>query len=82
MQMDEGLDTGPVYQTAALPNIDQLSVLEIEKEMAKLGSNSMIKTLEAFQMHKEGNIDKPVPIAQDDAFATYAHKIACYFWMS
>jgi len=76
MQMDKGLDTGPVYQTATLPNIDQMSVLEIEKEMAKLGSDEVIKTLEAFQMHKKGGRSKPVPIAQDNAFATYAHKIA------
>ncbi len=76
MQMDKGLDTGPVYQTSTLPNIDQLPVVEIEKQMAKLGGSEVIKTLEAFQMHKDSDISKPVPIAQDHAFATYAHKIA------
>ena len=76
MQMDKGLDTGPIYQTATLPNIDQLPVVEIEKAMAKLGGSEVIKTLETFQMHKDGDRSKPVPIAQDHAFATYAHKIA------
>ena len=76
MQMDKGLDTGPVYQTSTLPNIDQLPVVEIEKQMAKLGGSEVIKTLEAFQMHKDSDRSKPVPIAQDHAFATYAHKIA------
>ena len=63
MQMDKGLDTGPVYQTAPLKNIDLLSVAEIEEELAKLGGSTLIKTLEEFRMHKTGGRDRPAPIA-------------------
>ena len=75
MQMDKGLDTGPVYQTAPLANIDLMSVSEIEEKLANLGGSTLIKTLEEFQMHKAGNSDKPAPMAQDDYLATYANKI-------
>ena len=75
MQMDKGLDTGPVYQTAPLANIDLLSVAEIEEELAKLGGSKLIKTLEEFRMHKTGDRDRPAPMAQNDALATYANKI-------
>ena len=64
MQMDKGLDTGPVYQTAPLANIDLLSVAEIEEELAKLGGSKLIKTLEEFRMHKTGHRDRPEPVAQ------------------
>ena len=76
MQMDKGLDTGPVYQSAPLANIDLLSVVEIEEELGKLGGIALIKTLEEFRMHKAGDRDRPAPMAQDDALATYANKIA------
>lgn len=75
MQMDKGLDTGPVYQTVTLANIDLLSVAEIEEELAKLGGSTLIKTLEEFRMHKAGDRDRPAPMAQNDALATYANKI-------
>ena len=55
MQMAKGLDTGPVYRTALLANIDLLSVAEIEEELAKLGGSTLIKTLEEFRKHKAGD---------------------------
>ena len=75
MQMDKGLDTGPIYKTALMSDFDQLSVKEIEEELARLGGNELIKTLEEFQMHKNGDRVKPATVAQDDFLATYAHKI-------
>ena len=63
MQMDKGLDTGPVYQTAPLANIDLLSVAEIEEELAKIGGSTLIKTLEEFRMHKAGDRDRPAPVS-------------------
>ena len=79
MQMDKGLDTGPVYQTAPLPNIDQLSVLEIEEQMAELGGRALINTLKEFRMNKSHNRTQPAPVAQDDASATYANKICLLY---
>ena len=75
MQMDKGLDTGPIYKTALMSDFDQLSVKEIEEELARLGGNELIKTLEELQMHKNGDRVKPATVAQDDLLATYAKKI-------
>ena len=73
MQMDKGLDTGPIYKTALMSDFDQLSVKEIEEELARLGGNELIKTLEEFQMHKNGDRVKPETVAQEDFLASYAH---------
>ena len=75
MQMDEGLDTGPIYSTASLDNINDQTVPEIEKALALLGSNKLIETLQEYELyHLDGKI-KPKLNAQDNSLATYAHKI-------
>jgi len=75
MQMDEGLDTGPIYCTAKLKDIDQLTIIEIEDALAQLGFNKLVDTLAEFELHHLDGKAKPTVILQDNSLATYAHKI-------
>ena len=66
MQMEAGLDTGPMLAMARTP-IEDKTTGELTEELAKLGAQLMVGTLRDLNIH--------VPIAQDDADATYAAKI-------
>lgn len=66
MQMEKGLDTGPVLATART-SIDGKTAGELTAELAEVGAQLMVGTL----------IDLPAlhPVRQDDREATYAAKI-------
>ncbi|WP_341711241.1 methionyl-tRNA formyltransferase [Erythrobacter sp.] len=66
MQMEAGLDTGPMLATARTP-IDDKTTGELTEELAEIGAQLMVGTL----------IDLPAlhPMRQDDDAATYAAKI-------
>ena len=66
MQMEAGLDTGPMLATVRTP-IEDKTTGELTEELAELGAQLMVGTLRDLQIH--------VPVAQDDADATYAPKI-------
>lgn len=66
MQMEAGLDTGPMLAMARTP-IEGKTTGELTEELAELGAQLMVGTLRDLNIH--------VPIAQDDADATYAAKI-------
>ena len=66
MQMEAGLDTGPMLAMARTP-IETKTTGELTEELAELGAQLMVGTLRDLNIH--------VPIAQDDADATYAAKI-------
>lgn len=66
MQMEAGLDTGPMLAMARTP-IEGKTTGELTEELAELGAQLMVGTLRDLRIH--------VPIAQDDADATYAAKI-------
>ncbi|MCP5395884.1 MAG: methionyl-tRNA formyltransferase [Sphingomonadaceae bacterium] len=66
MQMEAGLDTGPMLATIRTP-INDKTTGELTEELAELGANLMVETLR--------ELDKHVPVAQDDSAATYAAKI-------
>ncbi|WP_128892099.1 methionyl-tRNA formyltransferase [Erythrobacter sp. HKB08] len=66
MQMEAGLDTGPMLATART-TIDQKTTGELTEELAHLGAQLMVGTLRDLAIH--------VPVAQDDEDATYAPKI-------
>lgn len=66
MQMEAGLDTGPMLAMARTP-IETKTTGELTEELAELGAQLMAGTLRDLKIH--------VPIAQDDADATYAAKI-------
>lgn len=66
MQMEAGLDTGPMLATARTP-IEDKTTGELTEELAEIGAQLMVGTL----------IDLPMlhPVSQEDAEATYAPKI-------
>ncbi len=66
MQMEKGLDTGPVLATARTP-VERKTAGELTAELAEIGAQLMVGTL----------IDLPMlhPVPQDDKEATYAAKI-------
>ena len=66
MQMEAGLDTGPMLATIRTP-IQDKTAGELTAELAELGANLMVETLRELANH--------VPVAQDDTLATYAAKI-------
>ncbi|APE29211.1 methionyl-tRNA formyltransferase [Aurantiacibacter gangjinensis] len=66
MQMEAGLDTGPMLMKAATPIADKTTG-ELHDELAELGAGLMIETLAAWPTLE--------PQVQDDTLATYAPKI-------
>ena len=66
MQMEAGLDTGPMLATVRTP-IEDKTTGELTEELAEIGAQLMVGTLRELKNH--------VPIAQDDAEATHAPKI-------
>jgi methionyl-tRNA formyltransferase len=70
MQMDAGLDTGPVLRRAACPIHDEDTGGSLHDRLAALGAATLVETLaalEAGEIHAE---------PQDDALATYAGRIS------
>ena len=65
MQMNEGLDTGPMLLARALPIAPQDTTGTLHDKLAALGAQLLIETLASH----------PAPRAQDDAAATYAPRI-------
>ncbi|MEL7689238.1 methionyl-tRNA formyltransferase [Citromicrobium bathyomarinum] len=66
MQMQAGLDTGPMLATIRTP-IDRKTAGELTDELAEKGAQLMVGTLRELAKH--------IPVAQDDAEATHAPKI-------
>ena len=66
MQMEAGLDTGPMLATIRTP-IEDKTTGELTEELAELGAQLMVGTLRELKNHR--------PLAQDDEEATYAPKI-------
>jgi methionyl-tRNA formyltransferase len=68
MQMDEGLDTGPIlYQNECPIYLDDTSSA-LQDRLAQLGADALMKTLHALPEIK--------PKKQENSQATYAHKIS------
>ena len=68
MQVDAGLDTGPVYCRRHLSLDEKSTGAEVTDALAHLGAQALLDTLDRL------GIDTPRP--QDDAEATYAHKLS------
>lgn len=66
MQMEKGLDTGPVLAATRTP-IGRKSAGELTAELARLGAQLMVSTL--------ADLGAYHPVEQDDKHATYAAKI-------
>jgi len=69
MQMDTGLDTGPVHASAAVPIGATATVIELHDELARLGARTLLDVLPGIL----AGTSHPRP--QDEAQATYAPKI-------
>lgn len=70
MQMDAGLDTGPVLMRAACPIRDEDTAGSLHDRLAALGATTLIRALEALA---DGDLH---PEPQDESRATYAGRIA------
>lgn len=69
MQMDTGLDTGSVYRIDETPIANDETALELHDRLALLGAQSLVSTI-------PGILDgSAIATPQQDALATYAHKI-------
>ncbi|GMM93216.1 methionyl-tRNA formyltransferase [Qipengyuania sp. MTN3-11] len=66
MQMEAGLDTGPMLATIRTP-IERKTTGELTEELAEKGAQLMVGTLRELTNHR--------PLAQDEERATYAPKI-------
>ncbi len=66
MQMEAGLDTGPMLSKVATPVLDKTTG-ELTEELAELGANAMIEVL--------ADLPNITPQVQDDDAAIYAPKI-------
>ena len=67
MQMEAGLDTGPMLLKGAVP-IGRKTTGELHDELAAMGARLMVEAL--------ARLDDLAPEMQDNALATYAPKIA------
>jgi methionyl-tRNA formyltransferase len=69
MQMDAGLDTGPVLLRDSIPILDEDTAGSLHDRLAELGGRLVVQALDALEA---GGL-KPAP--QDSEFATYAPKL-------
>lgn len=67
MQMDQGLDTGPMLYKISCPIDPQDTSVSLHAKLAAMGANALLHTLMNFPTIK--------PEIQDNTLATYAHKI-------
>ena len=78
MLMNEGLDTGPMLNTASVPIDDQTTTAELYEQLATIGGPLLVQSLKSLD---RGSIQ---PIQQPQDRVTYAHKIttddACIRW--
>jgi methionyl-tRNA formyltransferase len=68
MRMDQGLDTGDMLYKVESPIGLQDTSASLYERLAHMGSDALLHTLD--------NLTEIVPEKQNDALATYAHKIA------
>ncbi len=75
MQMEKGLDTGPVYAHRVQPISQETTAKQLTTTLADQGAGLLIEVLADFVQAKNGSTALPQPHPQDDALATYAHKL-------
>lgn len=69
MQMDKGLDTGPILLQHAYALAEDETSQSLHDQLAKMGAQSLLETLKLLSAQQL----KPIP--QDNALAVYADKI-------
>lgn len=68
MQMEKGLDTGPVLLKKTVPIEERMNSLMLHDRLADLGADSILEALRDYS-----NL---TPITQDSALVTYAEKLS------
>jgi len=66
MQMDEGLDTGPMLLSGAVPIGPRMTAAELHDVLAAMGARLILRAL----------AENPVPVPQPEQGATYAPKLS------
>jgi methionyl-tRNA formyltransferase len=69
MQMDAGLDTGPVLLRESIPVLDEDTAGSLHDRLAELGGRLVVQALDALEA---GRLK---PVSQNADFATYARKL-------
>lgn len=69
MQMNAGLDTGDILQLSPCLISDEDNGGSLHDRLAEIGANAILETLTNLTNNKI------TPVPQDDALATYAHKL-------
>ncbi|MBT7332896.1 MAG: methionyl-tRNA formyltransferase [Gammaproteobacteria bacterium] len=75
MQMDAGLDTGPVFKSHSIAIDTEITADQLEDEMAHTGAKALIDVLAAINLHHQGKGPRPKPQKQPEHEACYAHKL-------
>lgn len=70
MQMEAGLDTGPVYRRYACPITNSDTAQSLHDKLAKLGGKAIVNCIQALQ-----NNDLETAVEQDHQQANYAKKL-------
>ena len=68
MQMEEGLDTGPVYACSNVPITDETTAADLRRSLSESGARLLVETLPAIA----GGLE---PQAQPEQGVTYAKKL-------
>ncbi|MBF7074674.1 methionyl-tRNA formyltransferase [Glaciecola sp. MH2013] len=68
MQMDEGLDTGPVLLEKSMVIPPLATSASLYDDLAELGPEALIEAID--------NIENLTPVVQDDSLASYANKLS------
>jgi methionyl-tRNA formyltransferase len=68
-KLDEGMDTGPIYQSAQIPLPVDAASEELFKSLAKLGVDPVLKAVEQISRGEE-------PVAQVEIGVSRAHKLS------
>lgn len=75
MQMEAGLDTGPVYVSTHIPLGPDITALQLEEALATQGAADLLAVLDQFNAAHRGKGASPTATPQNDEHATYAHKL-------
>jgi len=70
IQVDEGLDTGPMLMRDAVPITGTTTAAGLHDDLAAIGARLIVETLDKAEA---GTLE---PVAQDDGAATYAAKLS------
>lgn len=76
MDMQEGLDTGPVYVSTHIPIEAHMTGGQLEEALADLGAEKLVEVLTQLAAAHRGEADRPTATPQNDEQATYASKLS------